>query len=85
MSIPGPIGSSHFLETTTLLSLLRKVGHGLGRQPKKYVYYIHRIFTAINMALNHNYFMYQGEKKNPSKNVKLLKSTAYKILDPNGN
>ena len=37
------------------------------------------------MALNHNYFMYQGEKKNPSKNVKLLKSTAYKILDPNGN
>ena len=37
------------------------------------------------MALNHNYFMYWGGKKTPSKHVKLSKSTAYKILDPNGN
>lgn len=30
-------------------------------------------------------FHVSGGKKNPSKNVKLLKSTAYKILDPNSN
>lgn len=63
-------------------SILRKVGHRWRRQPKMCVYYISKIYTAISMVLNHSYFMLD---KNPRRNVKLLKSTAYKILDPNGN